>query len=198
MSTAFRLIKTVAARDLFDGRLENFGVHEDESQHGSTETSRCLRDGRNFVWVYISADGLVTTLNRFGVHAPGKILEAVADAFDTSIVSEYQPQFWGFDTEEEWDAWAQKEEETAEESFHVELLKYLRGEPNDIGPESIGMLMAKIAKTLVEEDPSLLLPTNKNKFLNEIERVYRDDSVEVTLSPQQQAQFWSVVNTLPQ
>jgi hypothetical protein len=35
---------------------------------------------------------------------PGYILTAISDGFDVDIVSEYEPQFWGFDTQEEWDA----------------------------------------------------------------------------------------------
>ena len=30
---------------------------------------------------------------------------AIAEAFDTGIVSEHEPQFWGFDTQEEWVVW---------------------------------------------------------------------------------------------
>jgi hypothetical protein len=171
---------------LFDGRLENFGVREAESGD-ATETSRCLTDGRNFVWVYIDDDGSVSTLKRYGGNAPGKILDAVADAFDTDIFSEHEPQFWGADTEEELEAWLKKISEEGQERFHVELLKYLRGEPNDIRPDSNGMLQAKIAKSLVEKDPSLLLPANKDRFRNEIESVYqREHSVVVTLSPEDQ------------
>ena len=59
-----------------------------------------------------------------------------------------------------------------EEEFHIELLKYLRGEPNDIRPGTIGMLKAEIARTLVEKDPSLLLSVNKDKLRNEIQSIY--------------------------
>jgi hypothetical protein len=37
--------------------------------------------------------------------APGGILKAISEVFDTEIYSEHEPQFWGFDTEEEWEAW---------------------------------------------------------------------------------------------
>ncbi len=46
------------------------------------------------------------------------------------------------------------------------------------------MCMAEIAKTLVENDPSLLLPEHKDKLRNEINAIfYRDHTVRVTLSP---------------
>jgi hypothetical protein len=37
--------------------------------------------------------------------APARILLAISDVFETEIFSEHELQFWGFDTEEEWEAW---------------------------------------------------------------------------------------------
>jgi hypothetical protein len=105
MSTNYRLLKNVLASDLFDGRLEKFNIQE----HFNDETkaqSRMLTDGRNFLWLYVDDAGFVSCLTRYIPNgAPGKILSAIADAFDTEIVSEYEAQFWEFDTHEEWDAW---------------------------------------------------------------------------------------------
>jgi hypothetical protein len=188
MSTDYRLLKNIPACDLFDGRLEEFGVREHVKPEVTTEKSRLLTDGRNYVWVYIDDDGLVGCLTRYAANAPGKILNALADVFDTDIVSEYEPQFWGFDTQEEWDAWQRKISQEHEEAFHIELLKYLRGEPNNITPGTIGMLQAEIARTLVEKDPSLLLSENKDKLRNEIQSIYdREHAVTVTLSPEDMA-----------
>jgi hypothetical protein len=188
MSTDYHLLKKVPACDLFDGRLKEFNVREHVKPDETTETNRCLTDGRNYLWVFIDDDGFVRSLTRYGLNAPGKILNAVANVFDADIVSEYQPQYWGFDTQEEWDACWDKMGKEAEEQFHIEILKYCKGEPNDIGPGSIGMLEAEIAKKLVEKDPSLLLPENKDKFRNEIKSIYdRDDAVFVTLDDRQLA-----------
>ena len=84
-------------------------------------------------------------------------------AFDTYIVSEHQPQYWGFETQEEWDA-AEKRSREFEKEFYVQIMKYLRGQPNDIRPGTIGMIKAGIAKKLVEEDPVLLAPKNKDRL----------------------------------
>jgi hypothetical protein len=55
--------------------------------------------------VSIDDDGFVSGLTRYAPNGdPGKILNALANVFDTDIVSEYEPQYWGFDTQEEWDA----------------------------------------------------------------------------------------------
>jgi hypothetical protein len=87
-------------------------------------------------------------------------------------------KFWGFDTQEEWDACMEKMSQKAEEEFHIDLLKYLRGEPNDITPGTIGMCKAEIAKTLVEKDPPL---RSLSLFTD------REHAVTVTLSPQEMA-----------
>jgi hypothetical protein len=115
---------------------------------------------------------------------PENILNAVAAVFDTDIVSEYEPQFWGFETKDEWDAAWEEMAREDEEKFHIELLKYARGEPNDIGPGTVGMLKAEIAKRLVEKDSSLLLPINRDQLRIEIQLIYdREHTVTVTLSP---------------
>jgi hypothetical protein len=185
MSTDYCPLKKVPACDLFDGRLEEFGVRE--HVRPDAEKSRCLTDGRNCVWVYIDDDGFVSCLTRYYPNGdPEKILNAVADVFDTDIVSEHDPQFWGFDTQEEWDAYMERISREREENFHIEILKYLRGEPNDIQPGTIGMIQAEIAKKLVDNDPALLLPINKAKLRSEVHSIYeRDHVVRITLDPQQ-------------
>jgi hypothetical protein len=62
----------------------------------------------NFLWVYSNEEGLVSTFCRWAPNGnPQRILCAIADQFDVDIVSEHEPQYWGFDTEEEWEAaWA--------------------------------------------------------------------------------------------
>jgi hypothetical protein len=185
MSTHYRTLKKVTALELFDGRLEACGVREEIATNETTPESRCLTDGNNYVWAYIDGDGFLDSLTRYAPGgSPAKILCAIAEAFDTGIVSEHEPQYWGFDTQEEWDEWNQQWSREAENRFHNELLKYLRGEPNDIGPGTVGMIWAEIAKKLADEDPGLLLPTNKDKLRKEIETIYdREHAVKVTLGP---------------
>jgi hypothetical protein len=169
MSTDHRPLKEIAACDLFDGRLEKFNVREDV-RRGTTERERCLTDGRNYLWVFIGDDGFVSGFTRWMPNGnPGKILSAVDEAFETYIASEYEPQYWGFDTEEEWEAAVNKRAEEHEREFYIELLKYCRGEPNNIEPGTAGMAMAEITKKLGEKNPSLLLPENKDKLRNEID-----------------------------
>ena len=125
MSTDYCPLRKVPACDLFDGRLEEFGVREHVKPEATTEKSRLLTDGRNYLWVSIDDDGFVGRLTRYAPNgAPGKILNALANVFDTDIVTEYEPQFWGFDTQEEWKrAWKNVAEVRG---GFIELLKYLQ------------------------------------------------------------------------
>ena len=104
MSTDYAPAKKICIEDLLDGRLERFGIHEVNAapQHDfgplkpeeESDEQKCLTDGRNFVWVYIR-DGFVDTLTRYFPNgAPGKILGAISEVFDTDIFSEHEPQFW--------------------------------------------------------------------------------------------------------
>jgi hypothetical protein len=188
MSTDYRPIMPILACHLFDGRLEDFGIREHFSG-STTYRARLLTDGRNYLWLYVDDAGFVAGLMRYlpnGV--PNKILSAIAEAFDTEIVSEHEPQFWGFDTQEEWDAWERKLHEQYEDNFYTEMMKFLRGESSDIKTGTIGMIKAEIAKKLAESDPTLLLTANKNKLHAEIESIYdRDHMVSVKLSAQDMA-----------
>jgi hypothetical protein len=187
MSTTYCLLSEVSAQDLFDGRLEKHGVREHINHDETTGKSRCLTDGRNYLWVYIDDDGHVGTLSRYGGNVSCKILNVIAEVFDADIASEYEPQFSGFDTQEEWDAWEEQMSREADESFYAELLKYLRGEPCDIRPGSVGMGWAQTAKMMVEQDPSLLLPGNKGRFMKELEARKREQHVTVELSSEDMA-----------
>ena len=104
MSTFYITRPKVSASDLFDGRLEKFGVREHIEKDETTKTERCLTDGRNCLWVYINDAGLVGRLSRHGINVPGTIMNAIAEESKTDFFSEHEPQYWGFDTREEWAA----------------------------------------------------------------------------------------------
>jgi hypothetical protein len=165
MSTYYGLRKRIKADELFDGRLDVFGVHEEGRPKGAADRYapymkvrevRHLTEGQNSMKVVIYENGVADLNVRNLWCAPEReILHALAEAFDSDIVSEHDPQYWGFDTQEEWAEWESRGRED-EESFHNELLKCLRGEPSDIRPRTIGMIKAKIAKKLVAKEPALL------------------------------------------
>jgi hypothetical protein len=190
MSTDFIFSEKINACDLFDGRLEKFGVREDISVDKTSEKARCITDGRNYLWVWINDAGVVSGFTRYGLaNMPGKILKAIAEVFETDIFSEHEPQYWGFDTQGEWDAAMEQLAKKERERFYSEIVKYLRGEPHDILPSTVGMAKAEIAKKLVDENPELLSPENKNQLMSKMESHYLRDEVVIIPSRSEMAEM---------
>src|SRR3954447_25269997 len=70
-----------------DGRARD---HEEQAGCDSPSLPPSQRDGRNYL-VYIDDDGFVGCLRRYASNrAPGNILNALANVFDTNIVSEHR------------------------------------------------------------------------------------------------------------
>jgi len=182
MSTHFRPLTPIRMADLFDGRLKDVGVHEHHSKE-TTANQKCLTDGRNFLWIDGDEKGLVSFLSIYGMNAAQRILQAICDEFDVDIVSEYEPQFLGFKTQEEWDAWERAMATKADEDFYNEVVKFVRGEAHDIKPGTNGMVLAEIAKRLIAESPDLLAEDKRPDLIKAVNLVYeRDHAVVVTLT----------------
>jgi hypothetical protein len=168
--------------DLFDGRLEKFEVHEHHSEKANANL-KCLTDGRNFLLVYGDEKGLVSKFTRRGMNAPQCILQAISGEFKVDIVSEHEPQFWGFKTEEEEDAFWQEYNEKEERKFYNEVVKFVRGESHNIRSDTIGMIQAEIAKRLIADSPDLLAEDRRPDLIKAVKVIYeRDHAVFVKLS----------------
>jgi hypothetical protein len=99
MSTDYRPFSSIYINDLIDGRLENVRIHKRE------DGALSLTDGWNFLWVYFNAEGLVKSFSRYAPNGdPRGILREISETLDLEIVSEHEPQFWGFETWEELNA----------------------------------------------------------------------------------------------
>lgn len=184
MSTDYRpLNKKIAVRDLFDGRLEEFGVREVITKD-TNGLNRCLTDGYHYLWTYVDEGNFAESFTRYAGNVAHKILAAIEAAFDVEIVSEHQPQFWGFDTEEEWNAWQDEWARKQDERFYEDLMRYLRGEANDIRPGTNGASWAATMRTLTEKNPSLLLPENKSEFMRYLNAIRDNSGIKVRLSPE--------------
>jgi hypothetical protein len=189
MSTAYAPSKKILAKNLLDGLLDQYGIREAIGFDGyqSSDDKKCLTDGSNFLWCHIDEYGFVSTLTRYAPNgAPGKILGAICEAFETDIFSEYEPQFWGFKTQEEWDAWEAAAAKESDDRFYASLVKYVTDEPNDISPGTIGEIKAKIAKSLACKDLGLVAPQRRAELMQKIESIYdRDHAVRITLSEEE-------------
>jgi hypothetical protein len=137
-----------------------------------TSNRRCLTDGDNFLWVYMNHEGSVSRFSAHGLKGqPGKIVDAIGDTFGTHIFSDHEPQYWGFATQEEWDAAKNRASDQARNELYAYVCAYVRGERIGIKP-AIGKIKANIAKVLVETDATLLHSENKDKLLAGIDAIY--------------------------
>ena len=174
MSTDFRALTTIQVEALFDGRLEQFGVHEHFPSSKMEPGARILADGSNFLWAY-QCPKVVTGFSSYAGYAgnnPCRILAAIEEVFEVEIVSEHDPRYWGFDTQEEWEIAMDKMEKERADSFYLELLKYLGNEPNDLQAGTNEIVRAEIGARLVADNPELLLLENRPALEKAIARIF--------------------------
>lgn len=76
----------------------------------------------------------------------------------------------GAKTQKELDEWLEGSNEECERITRVEMLKYVRGEDNNLSPYSVEQ--GEIAKKLVRESPALLLAENQEKLWKEAKAVF--------------------------
>jgi len=177
MSTHYRPLKNILVRDLFDGRLAIFGIRE-HVVHSSEEHWRCLTDGDNYIWVLGNSRGYVDIIRRTAGNLADYIVSRIAECFEPEIVSEYEPQYWGFDTDEEWEAAEAAFSKEHEDAYYAELMRCVAGEPNDIQPGTVGEAKADIALQLVRANADLTLPAKRDELLERITTIYERDPFE--------------------
>jgi hypothetical protein len=182
MSTYYAPIPDISFDQLFDGRLEKYGVKE-EIVANPTERTRYLVGCDGFLQVHRQENGTCTFTRRGCV--PWSIFDAIAEEFKVELVSEHDHRYWGFATEEEWDNWHKQGNKKAEDEKHDNILKYLRGEPNGVLPGTCWMIQAEIAKNIVAVDPSLIAPEQRDALFEAVRAIYdRDHTVTITLTEQ--------------
>jgi hypothetical protein len=149
----------------------------------STANRRCLTDGRNFLWVYGNEKGLVSMITRYGENSPECILQAIVDEFHVDIVSEHEPQFWGYETEEEWNAAWSAMGKKDEQDFYNEVVKFVQRKEHDIRPGTLGMTLAEIAKRLIAETPDLLAEDKRPDLIKAVHEKYLQHPVDIGEPP---------------
>ena len=171
MSTDYRTDKKIKMNDLFDGRLKKYGVREKVKEGRTTQGFRLLKDDSGSLWVH--GDENFQGASRYGLgNCPRNILTAIEAVFDTKLYSEHEPQYWGFESHEEWDrAWDEMHKQQQAE-FYLDIMSYVNGLPNGIEPGTVGMSMAEIAGELIAESPALLSPEHEEELMQEIRDRY--------------------------
>jgi len=169
--------------DLFDGRLAAYGVTE-AAQEYATKRSRCLTDGEHYVQVYAAskpngeAADAVGHITCTAGNDPNRILHAIAEEFVTHIFDDNQPQYWGFDTQAERDAWLRDTDKSCER-IDADIVNFAAGKSHDLEPGTVAMEYGERAKRLVAARPELLLPEAKDELLAEAKRALHQEWLEV-------------------
>jgi hypothetical protein len=173
---SFRTLEPIPMIELFDGRLDQYEVKEHIEVGTTSNSHRCLTDGENFLWVDDDGGGNMSIITLFGHYRVGQFFLAISQVFGTEIVSDYEPAFWGFNSQEEWD---QCMEKISEEDFikaYPELMKFISGEPNTLiyttyGSKKIG----ETAKDLITKDPSLADRGKRLDLMRAIDQVIQTE-----------------------
>ena len=185
MSTDFITAEKILFSDVFDGRLEKYGIREYVDDGQTSDRQRCLTDGRNYIWFFCNDSGKLDCMRRYGANAPQRILNAIEKAFDTAIYCEHEPQFWGFESQEEWDSAMEEASRKDEENLYAEIMKFVGGQRCDLRPGTIGMIMANIAKELIAKNRGLALPSRWQELMEAVHQAYETaHSVKIILSDQ--------------
>jgi hypothetical protein len=104
---------------------------------------------------------------------PKKILTTIVEAFDVDIVSEYKPQYWGFETEEEMETAFEELARADKRRFCDEVVKFVRGEDHNI-TGTMEMAQAEIVKRLITENPHLATDDKLPHLIKAVSKYDRD------------------------
>jgi hypothetical protein len=183
MSTYYLALTPVPMADLVGDRLKKHGIREKVVKGETNRKRKCLTDGTNFVWAYTNKKGLVTDFTRYGGNCPHEIFDAICEEFGVRIVSEHEPEFFGYGTYEEWDAAWAEEAKLSEEKFYNDVMNYVRGKPHSLGRGTIGMAQAQIAKKLIKKSPELAADANRAELMKAVKAIYdRDHTVTIDVT----------------
>jgi hypothetical protein len=102
MSTNYRSTSPIPFSRLFDGRLEKYGIYE-KKQSAPTDQMRTLVGRDGVLEAYQGANGDSTFSRPCFAPIPWALLDALVAEFDTELICEHDPRYWGFSTQKEWD-----------------------------------------------------------------------------------------------
>jgi hypothetical protein len=156
MCIDFRPLGRIAINDLFGGRLKAYGT-----EHWNYEGQRCLYDSTNYVHVY-ERDRAVGSFTRFMGNNAHYIITSISEAFGMRIVSEHEPEFWGFETQAEWDACWDAMHQKYLDDFYAAAI---RVEPNGIGSDMRDYILTAIEKVLMGAEPELSHPNMREELI---------------------------------
>ena len=168
MSTDYCFKVFAPISDIFDGRLSQYGIHERVEEGRTSERERCLSDGFDQLWLSghkIPERGAFTS---YSYHDCPVILGRLSQLFETCVYSEHEPQYWGFDSQREWDEFEREMADQQYQDTYKNLINFLTLRDHPFKEGTVGMGWALTAHQLVVSDPSYLEYGRKKEFLNAV------------------------------
>ena len=166
---------------LSDDSLGASGITEHQSPYVDNKVERCLVEGENRLWAEITPKGNVMFLECGVGHDPSKILEKLSELSGSKIVSEFEPEYWGLETQEELDDFHKAQTDRYRQELYQELLRYALGRPVRVELEELVHHKAGIAKQLIAEEPSLAF--KMDALLAKVDMTYRGAQNKGDLPP---------------
>jgi hypothetical protein len=169
MPMVFKSNSPLPYDEMFDGRLQRFGVYE---RIGALTTvgHRSLTDGRNSIWLDAGHDGFVSKMTVWGTNDPKQIFGAMSGTFGVDIAREA-----------EYDDGRRKTD--FDDKLYVAISDRLHEEPyrtvaNQISQakdvwDVLFKVRLLIGLELAQEDPTLMQLGKKSELLTRINVVYQ-------------------------
>jgi hypothetical protein len=176
MPMVFKSNSPLAYAEMFDGRLQRFGVYE---RIGALTTvgHRSLTDGRNSIWIDAGHDGFVAKVTVWGTNDPKRIFAAISETFGVDIAPESE------DSDERWKT-------KFDDKLYAAISDRLQEEPcrtvaNQISAaDDVWDVLFKvrllIGLELAQEDATLMQSGKRSELLTRINVVY--ESIERAFS----------------
>jgi hypothetical protein len=181
MKISFRSDPPFPSSLLSDGSLGASGITEHQSPYVDNKVERCLVEGENRLWAEITPAGNVMFLECGVGHDPSKILDKLRELSGSDIVSEFEAEYWGLETQEELDDFHKAQTDRYRQELYQDLLRYTLGRPGLFEWKEFDYYKAEIAKHLIAKDPSLAL--EMDALLAKVDMTYRGAQNKGDLPP---------------
>ncbi|NRP27351.1 hypothetical protein XMD420_000954 [Marinobacterium sp. xm-d-420] len=176
MSTSYCAVIKLPIEQVFDKRLWRHGIIEFFEEEITT-LDRCLTNGIDYIWIHLNK--INETSCAFQVdRIPTDFELQLIELLEANVYSEHEPQFWGFETMEEWHSAMEEEARIEREEFYANLVAFLKFKTHKFKKGTVAMDKVLIAHDLVIEDPTFLVAERKDQFLETIDKIYYEEQRE--------------------
>jgi hypothetical protein len=185
MSTYYRPIRPIQMSELFSGRLKKYGIYDDSIGDarrlaGEVPGPRVSK-GTHFIVLHVTpGDNDNDTVAEFASYNEDKeidphgIIAAIADEFDTEIVSQHDPRYWGYNNFRDWNAAFYAQTSARLDAAYKEIIHYVEGKPCDL-TNIRGRRRAQIGQRLIKKYSELSTRYNCADLIRVIDAISMRD-----------------------